>query len=102
MRSLLIGFSLLSAIAAQSPLTAEDREDYLVCVSNEHAGTVSFIGGQNHQMLNTLAVGKRPRGIHASAADQQLYVALSGSPIKGPPKLDAQGNPIFEEEDEEE
>src|SRR3712207_9575355 len=51
----------------------------------------------------TIPVGKRPRGIHASPDGGTLYVALSGSPITGPPQLDAKGNPIFkaEEEDDE-
>ena len=31
-----------------------------------------------------------------------LYVAVSGSPIKGPPKLDGQGNPVFEPDDDDE
>jgi YVTN family beta-propeller protein len=40
-------------------------------------------------------VGKRPRGIHTSPDGKNVYVALSGTPIEGPPQLDANGNPVF-------
>ncbi len=46
-------------------------------------------------------MGKRPRGIHASPDGKYLFVAVSGSPISGPPKLDAKGNPIPEKEDDD-
>src|SRR5436309_845793 len=67
---------------------------YLICVSNEKSGDVTIIDGLNHRVAATIPVGKRPRGIHASPDGQILYVALSGSPITGPPPLDAKGNPI--------
>src|SRR3954470_16395310 len=82
-------------------LPAADTRSYLVCVSNEKSGTVTIIDGVSDQVITTLAVGKRPRGIHASPDGKLLYVALSGSPISGPPQLDAKGNPIFQEEDDE-
>ena len=52
--------------------------------------------------LATIPVGKRPRGLHASPEGAYLYVALSGSKITGPPQLDARGNPILKEDDDEE
>src|SRR4051794_26104388 len=39
---------------------------YLVCVSNERSGDVTIIDGVDRKVLATVAVGKRPRGIHAS------------------------------------
>src|SRR3954452_16565881 len=75
-------------------------QDYLICVSNEKAGTISFVDAKS-QNVETVSVGKRPRGIHASPDGKYLFVAVSGTPIKGPPKLDAQGNPIFEDDDED-
>jgi YVTN family beta-propeller protein len=71
--------------------------DYLVAVSNERAGVVSIIDGA--RVTATINVGRRPRGIQASPDGKFLYVALSGTPIKGPPKIDANGDPIFEKED---
>src|SRR4051812_37224220 len=73
---------------------------YVICVSNEKSGDVTLIDGANGASLATIAVGKRPRGIHASKDGKLLYVAVSGTPISGPPQLDAKGNPIFDKEDE--
>src|SRR3954452_11299563 len=75
-------------------------QEYYVCVSNEKAGTISFVDPKT-QNVETVSVGKRPRGIRASPDGKYLFVAVSGTPIKGPPKLDAQGNPIFEDDDED-
>src|SRR3954452_19002328 len=74
---------------------------FLVCVSNERSDDVTIIDGTSRKVLGTVPVGKRPRGIHASPDGGTLYVALSGTPIGGPPKLDAKGNPIFEEKDDD-
>lgn len=73
---------------------------YLVCVSNEGSGDVSTIDPARAEVTATLSVGKRPRGIHGSADGRFVYVAVSGTPNLGPPKLDAQGNPIFDKEAE--
>jgi YVTN family beta-propeller protein len=60
---------------------ATDTSDYVVCVSNEKSGDVSIIDGATQKVANTIAVGKRPRGIHASPDGRWLFVALSGSAI---------------------
>src|SRR4051812_49625333 len=73
---------------------------YWVCVSNERSGDVTILDGADRAVLATIKVGKRPRGIHRSPDGKRLFVALSGSPITGPPKLDARGTPIFEAEKE--
>src|SRR6266568_1301931 len=70
------------------------RAPFWVCVSNEKSGDVTVIDGLNNSVVVTIPVGKRPRGVHPSPDGKLLYVALSGSPITGPPQLDAQGNPI--------
>src|SRR3954470_7166658 len=75
---------------------------YWVCVSNERSGEVTIINGSDQKVVATIPAGKRPRGIHPSPDGKYLYVALSGSPIHGPPKLDAKGNPIFPDENPEE
>jgi YVTN family beta-propeller protein len=59
-------------------------EPFLVCVSNERSGDVTIIDGSSQQVLATIPVGKRPRGIHASPDGKTLFVAVSGSPISGP------------------
>lgn len=53
-------------------------------VSNEIGGTVSVIDVATRQVVYTIPVGKRPRGIRTSPDGRTVYVALSGSPIGGP------------------
>lgn len=57
---------------------------YKVYVSNERSDDVSVIDGATGEVVSTLAVGKRPRGLTVSADGRTLYVAVSGSPIAGP------------------
>src|SRR6478752_366220 len=81
---------------------ARAQENYWICVSNERGGDVSIIDAASRKVIATIPVGKRPRGIHASPDGRTLYVALSGSPITGPPALDAQGRPILKNDEEDE
>ena len=53
-------------------------------MSNEIDGTVSVIDTATHQVLQSISVGKRPRGIRSSPDGKTVYVALSGSPMGGP------------------
>ncbi|HEX4343856.1 MAG TPA: beta-propeller fold lactonase family protein [Verrucomicrobiae bacterium] len=69
---------------------------YQIFVSDEKSGDITVISGGDFQVTATFPAGKRPRGIHASPDGKTVYVALSGTPIEPPPKLDANGNPIFE------
>jgi YVTN family beta-propeller protein len=75
--------------------SAHAAQDYRIFVSNERSGDVTVINGSDNQVLGTIMVGKRPRGIHASPDGKTIYVAVSGTPLAAPPKLDAKGNPIF-------
>jgi YVTN family beta-propeller protein len=72
-----------------------DRPQYDICVSNEKSGDITIIDGSTWKVEATVPVGKRPRGIIASPDGRTIYVALSGTPISGPPPLDANGNPIL-------
>ncbi len=89
--------SLSLVLIAATPLAgyAAGAPAYQVFVSNEKSGDVTVINGGDFKVLGTIPVGKRPRGIHASPDGKTVYVALSGTPIEGPPELDAHGNPIF-------
>lgn len=90
------GFCALgAALAVWLPSAAQAAAHYQIYVSNERSGDVTVIDGGNNQVLGTIPVGKRPRGIHASPDGKTVYVALSGTPISAPPQLDAKGNPIF-------
>ena len=91
------GFQALgSVLMALLPLTGRAAQNYQIYVSNEKSGDVTVINGSDNQVLGTIPVGKRPRGIHASPDGKTVYVALSGTPIAAPPQLDAKGNPIFQ------
>jgi YVTN family beta-propeller protein len=82
---------LLSALWPIAGWTA----GYQIFVSDEHSGEVTIIDGADYHVIATVPVGKRPRGIHPSPDGKTIYVALSGTPIQAPPKLDAHGNPIL-------
>jgi YVTN family beta-propeller protein len=68
---------------------------YHVYVTNEKSGDVTVIDPGTHTVVATIPVGKRPRGIHVSPDGKTVYVAVSGTPVSGPPELDAHGNPIL-------
>ncbi|MGC4084787.1 MAG: beta-propeller fold lactonase family protein [Vicinamibacterales bacterium] len=56
----------------------------VIYVTNERAGTLTMINADTLEPFGELPLGKRPRGIVATADGTRLYVALSGSPIAGP------------------
>lgn len=74
---------------------AQTGESFQLYVSDEHSGNVSVIDGATLKLINNIAVGKRPRGIHAGADGKFVYAALSGTPI-AVTKLDANGNLIMQ------
>ena len=62
----------------------EKPKGYRIYVTNERSGDLSIIDSTTHEVVSTVPLGKRPRGIHASPDGNLIYVALSGSPIAGP------------------
>ena len=62
----------------------ESSSAYRIYVTNETTGDLSVIDSATLNVIATVPLGKRPRGIHASADRKTIYVALSGSPIAGP------------------
>lgn len=85
------GTLLLAAL----PVAGHASAPYQVFVTDEKSGDVTVIDGTAFTVNGTIAVGTRPRGIQASPDGKTVYVALSGTPVKAPPQLDAGGNPIF-------
>jgi len=53
-------------------------------VTNEVSGDMTIVDSATFNVIATVPLGKRPRGIHASPDRKTIYVALSGSPIAGP------------------
>ena len=86
--------ALLTAATVPVPVRAAPAS-YQIFVTNERSGDITIIDGGDFKVIGTITVGKRPRGIHVSPDGKTVYVALSGTPIGGPPALDAQGNPIL-------
>lgn len=85
---LLIG--LYSCTKAPQEVFTETKSapaPYRIYVTNERSGDLSVIDGITYEVIATVPLGKRPRGIHASPDRQTIYVALSGSPI-APPGVD--------------
>jgi len=74
---------------------AQSGESFQLYVSNERSADVTVIDAGDLKVVDTIFVGKRPRGIHASPDGKSVYVALSGTPI-AVPKIDANGNPVFQ------
>src|SRR5206468_2290566 len=92
--------SFLPAVALFSCLTLHPA-NYQVWVTNERSGDVTVFDAERQSVIATIPIGKRPRGIHVSPDGKTVYVAVSGTPIGAPPKLDAKGNPIFEKKDDD-
>ena len=69
---------------SSEPPPAAERTAPWVYVTNEASGDLSIIDAGSHEVLATVPLGKRPRGIRLSADNKLLYVALSGSPFGGP------------------
>jgi YVTN family beta-propeller protein len=61
------------------------REPAQVLVTNEDSGDVTVIDADRDEIVRTIHVGKRPRGLRVSADGKLLFVALSGTPKAPPP-----------------
>lgn len=60
---------------------------YHVYISNESSGDLTVIDPVRMEVVTTVPMGKRARGIHPSPDGKLIYVALSGSPL-APPGVD--------------
>src|SRR5580692_1477332 len=91
--------ALMLAGCAQKPV------GYRVYITNEISGDLSVIDSSTMEVVSTVPLGKRPRGIHGSPDGKTIYVALSGSPpappgvdesTLPPPDKDADGIGVFD------
>src|SRR5580704_4167847 len=83
-RLLVLTICLLLAITASSLDKNAPSPAFRIYVTNENSGDLSVIDASTLEVVATVPLGKRPRGIHASPDGKTIYVALSGSPIAGP------------------
>jgi YVTN family beta-propeller protein len=90
MRYILMGTVLVLAGCskpAEKPVAVEKPAGYRIYVTNEISGDLSVIDSTTMEVISTVPLGKRPRGIHPSPDGKTIYVALSGSP-PAPPGVD--------------
>ncbi|HET6805120.1 MAG TPA: beta-propeller fold lactonase family protein [Frateuria sp.] len=80
-RRLLALLAGLLPIAAAQAITHPRQAIY---ATNEADGTLSVIDARTLQVVDTIPLGKRPRGLQLSPDQRLLFVALSGSPVAGP------------------
>lgn len=59
------------------PVCAAQRHAPLAYVSNEKDGTITVIDTRTDEVISTINVGGRLRGIHLSADGKKLYVAMT-------------------------
>src|SRR5580698_6004974 len=87
------------------PVEKEKPSGYRIYITNEISGDLSVIDSTSMDVVSTVPLGKRPRGIHASPDGKTIYVALSGSPpappgvdesTLPPPDKDADGIGVFD------
>ena len=76
-----------AAAPASDPTADAGPPPYHVYVTNEYSGDLTVIAGGTNEVVATVPLGKRPRGIKVSPDGTQLFVALSGSP-PAPPGID--------------
>jgi YVTN family beta-propeller protein len=79
-----VGAAWIVSLLCVTACREQSRTTTRVFVSNEHDGTISVIDAARREVVATIGVGKRPRGMRLSRDGAWLYVALSGSPIAGP------------------
>ena len=75
-----------SAAPPEQPVAQKPAETSAprIFTSDEVGGDLTVIDSGNYNVLATVPLGKRPRGIHASPDGKTIYVAVSGTPIAGP------------------
>ncbi len=74
-----------NATASKAPAAIPEwKSGSRIFVTNETSGDLSIIDGTSLEVIATIPLGKRPRGIHASPDGKTIYVALSGSPLSPP------------------
>lgn len=77
---------------SKAPEAAPKPTGYRVYVTNEVSGDLSILDSGKMEVVATVPLGKRPRGIHASPDGKFIYVALSGTPA-APPGVDEDSLP---------
>jgi YVTN family beta-propeller protein len=80
----IFAFLLISPACKSGANLPARKPPVTVYVTNEASGDMSVIDAANNEVIATLPLGKRPRGIQITPDKKNIFVALSGSPIAGP------------------
>ena len=72
LRGALLAATLVVLLPVAIP--AQATGSFEVYVSNERSGDITVIDGASFQVIATIPVGKRPRGIHASPDGKTVYI----------------------------
>jgi YVTN family beta-propeller protein len=75
----------LFALCILALATVASADHVRVLVTNERSGDVTVIDAESQQVVRTIRVGTRPRGIRVSLDNKRAFVAVSATPISGPP-----------------
>jgi YVTN family beta-propeller protein len=75
--------SALGASGSGAPAPPPARGPYAY-VSNEGSGDLTVIDTARDEVVGTVKVGRRPRGLRVDPRGERVYVALSGSPAQPP------------------
>ena len=86
-KSIVIAAGIAIAATGCSKPAATVTGAYRLYVTNESSGDMTIIDSANFTVMDTVKLGKRPRGIHASPDKTTIFVALSGTP-PAPPGVD--------------
>lgn len=89
-RKWLNGMAMACLLGCFSIATLAEPPSTRLYVTNEDAGTLSVIDADRQVVIETLAIGRRPRGLKVSSDGAWLFVAVSGSP-KCPPWKEDRG-----------
>src|SRR5271168_3134444 len=73
-----------AAVEETAKKAVPESTAFRIFVTNEVSGDMTVIDSATYNVIATVPLGKRPRGLHASPDRKTIYVALSGSPIAGP------------------
>ena len=86
LESKVVSSSLLVLILVSPLLVSCNRQPSgpRAYISNERDGTITVIDTNSNQVISTINVGARPRGIRASPDGKRVYVALSFSSQQTP------------------
>src|SRR5258708_24307673 len=82
--AMLVAVGWAAALASCAKRAARPAAAYRVYVTNERSNDLTVIDGANRQVLATIPLGQRPRGLRLGPDGRTLYIALSGSPIARP------------------